>query len=127
MGSHPDKGRKGLDRVVHATRHSFNGLRAAFHYESAFRQELWIAAVVFPLAMWLGQNWLERSVLAASITMVFVVELLNSGIEAAIDRVGAEHHELSKRAKDLASAAVFLALLLCATLLITAAVRRFIA
>ena len=127
MKAHPDKGRKGFDRVVHATRHSFDGLRAAFHHESAFRQEIWIAAVVFPLAMWLGQNWLERSLLAASITMVFVVELLNSGIEAAIDRIGSEHHELSKRAKDLASAAVFLALLLCATLLITAAVRRFIA
>ena len=127
MKAHPDKGRKGFDRVVHATRHSFDGLRAAFHHESAFRQEIWIAAVVFPLAMWLGQNWLERSLLAASITMVFVVELLNSGIEAAIDRIGSEHHELSKRAKDMASAAVLLTLLLCSALLITAAVRRFMA
>jgi diacylglycerol kinase (ATP) len=111
--SNPHKGRRGLDRLVHATRHSIDGLFAAYREESAFRQEFWLVLVMAPAALWLGNTWLERAMLLSCLALVLIVELLNSGIEAAIDRVSFEHHELSKRAKDLASAAVMLSLLLC--------------
>ena len=97
----------------HATLYSMAGLRAAWT-EAAFRQEAMAAIVLLPLAMWLGRNWLERAVLAGTVMLVMIVELLNSGVEAAIDRVGLEWHALSKRAKDLGSAAVLLSLVLCA-------------
>ena len=96
----------------HATLYSMAGLRAAWT-ETAFRQEAMAAMVLLPLAMWLGQSWVERAVLAGSVLLVLIVELLNSGIEASIDRVGLQWHPLSKRAKDLGSAAVLLSLLLC--------------
>ena len=89
------------------------GLRAGWT-ETAFRQEAIAAIVLLPLALWLGQSWVERALLAGSVLLVLIVELLNSGIEAAIDRVGLQWHALSKRAKDLGSAAVLLSLLLCA-------------
>jgi diacylglycerol kinase (ATP) len=111
--SNPHKGRRGLNRLLHATRHSFDGLQVAYREESAFRQEFWLVVVMAPAAMWLGGNWLERALLLCCLAVVLIVELLNSGIEAAIDRVSFEHHELSKRAKDLASAAVMLSLLMC--------------
>lgn len=85
-------------------------MRAAARYEAAFRQELLLAAVLVPLGMWLGQNSMERALLAGSVLMVLVVELLNSAVEAAIDRVSPEIHELAKRAKDYGSAAVMIAL-----------------
>ncbi len=97
----------------HATLYSMEGLRAAWT-ETAFRQEALAAFVLLPLALWLGQSWLERVVLAGAVLLVMIVELLNSGIEAAIDRVGPQWHALSKRAKDLGSAAVLLSLVLCA-------------
>lgn len=112
--SNPHKGRTGLDRILHAAGYSWAGLRAAYSGESAFRQEIWLCVVAVPLAFWLGQGWVETALLLGSLLLVLIVELLNSGIEAAIDRVGFELHELSKRAKDLASAAVLLSLLLCA-------------
>ena len=112
--SNPHKGRTGLDRILHAAGYSWAGLKAAYSGESAFRQEVWLCALAVPLAFWLGQNWVETALLLGSLLLVLIVELLNSGIEAAIDRVGFELHELSKRAKDLASAAVLLSLLLCA-------------
>ncbi|MDL5032176.1 diacylglycerol kinase [Pelomonas sp. APW6] len=112
--SNPHKGRTGLDRIRHAAGYSWAGLRAAYTGESAFRQEVWLCVVAVPLALWLGQGWVETALLLGSLLLVLIVELLNSGIEAAIDRVGFELHELSKRAKDLASAAVLLSLLLCA-------------
>lgn len=111
--SNPHKGRTGLDRVVHATGYSLAGLRSAYAGESAFRQEVWLAVVLMPAAWWLGRTWVEVALLAGSVMLVLIVELLNSGIEAAIDRVSFEIHDLSKRAKDLASAAVFLSLMLC--------------
>jgi diacylglycerol kinase (ATP) len=111
---HPHKGRTGLDRILRATRHSANGLAAAWRHESAFRQEVLLALPLLPAAMWLGTTWSERALLAASVLLVLVAELLNSGIEAAIDRISLEPHELSRRAKDYGSAAVMLALLLCA-------------
>lgn len=113
MGN-PHKGRTGLDRVIRATGYSINGMQLAYHGERAFRLEVWAAAVLLPAAFWLARGWIEWSLLVGSVLLVLIVELLNSGIEAAIDRVSYELHDLSKRAKDLASAAVFLSLLLCA-------------
>lgn len=114
--TNPHKGRTGLVRIAHALRHSLDGLRTAYLGESAFRQEFWLAAVLVPAAFWLGRDWVEIALLAGSAVLVLIVELLNSGIEAAIDRVSYEVHELSKRAKDVASAAVLLSLLLCAAI-----------
>ena len=111
--SNPHKGRQGIDRLAHAMRYSIDGLTAAYRGESAFRQEFWLVAVMTPVGLWLGSSWIERSLLLGSLALVMIVELLNSGIEAAIDRISFDHHELSKRAKDYASAAVLIALLLC--------------
>jgi diacylglycerol kinase (ATP) len=105
-------GNTGFRRVVNATFFSFAGLRAAWRDEAAFRQELMLCVVLVPTAFWLGQTAVERALLIGSCLLVLIVELLNSGIEAVVDRVGAEHHRLSGQAKDLGSAAVFLSLLL---------------
>lgn len=123
--SNPHKGRTGLDRIVHAAGYSMDGLRIAYRGESAFRQEVWAAVLLLPLAFWLGRSWVEVALLAGSVLLVLIVELLNSGIEAAIDRVSYELHDLSKRAKDLASAAVLLSLLLCAGIWSAALWHRF--
>lgn len=109
----PQKARKGLNRILHASGYSLAGLRAGWG-ETAFRQEAIAALALLPLAFWLGQNWIETALLAGSVVFVLVVELLNTGIESAIDRIGPEWHDLSKRAKDMGSAAVLLSLLLCA-------------
>jgi diacylglycerol kinase (ATP) len=111
--TNPYKGRQGMDRVLRATGYSVSGLRTAYRGESAFRQEFWLAVLLVPAAFWVGRGWVEVALLVGSVMLVLIVELLNSGIEAAIDRVSFELHDLSKRAKDLASAAVFLSLLLC--------------
>ena len=124
MSSNPFKGRTGFDRVVRATGYSLAGLKTAYRDESAFRQEAWLAAILLPIAFWLGRSWVEVMLLAGSVTLVLIVELLNSGIEAAIDRVSFELHDLSKRAKDLASAAVFLSLMLCGVVWVTAVWSR---
>ena len=123
--SNPYKGRTGLDRIVRAAGYSMDGLALAYRGESAFRQEIWAAAFMLPAAFWLGREWMEVALLAGSVLLVLIVELLNSGIEAAIDRVGYELHDLSKRAKDLASAAVMLALFLCAGVWSAAIWHRF--
>lgn len=123
--SNPYKGRTGLDRIVRAAGYSMDGLRIAYRGESAFRQEVWAAALMLPAAFWLGRGWVEVALLAGSVLLVLIVELLNSGIEAAIDRVSYELHDLSKRAKDLASAAVALSLLLCAGIWGAALWQRF--
>jgi diacylglycerol kinase (ATP) len=122
--SNPHKGRTGLDRILHAASYSFDGLLAAYRGESAFRQEVWLVLVLTPLAFWLGQSWVEIALLLGSAMLVLIVELLNSGIEAAIDRVSFELHELSKRAKDMASAAVLLSLLLCGGIWLAALWQR---
>ena len=108
----PQKARKGLNRVIHAGGYSIQGLQAGWH-ETAFRQEALAAVVMLPLAFWLGQSWVETALLAGSILLVMIVELLNTSVESAIDRIGPEWHDLSKRAKDMGSAAVLLSLLLC--------------
>ena len=123
--TNPHKGRTGLDRVMRATGYSIAGLRAAYGGESAFRQEFWLAATLLPLSLWVGRSWVEVALLAGSTILVLIVELLNSGLEAAIDRVSFEIHDLSKRAKDLGSAAVFLSLLLCASIWLAALWHRF--
>ena len=107
------KRRTGLNRMAHAFGYSLAGLRAGWG-ETAFRQEALAAMVLIPAAFWLGRTWVETALLAASVVLVMVVELLNTGIETAIDRIGPEWHDLSKRAKDMGSAAVLLSLLLCA-------------
>jgi diacylglycerol kinase (ATP) len=119
------KGRTGINRILHATRNSFNGLWAAYTGESAFRQETWLAVVLLPSALWLGRNALEVALLAATVVLVLIVELLNSAIEAVVDRVSFDWHDLSKRAKDIASAAVLLSLLLCASIWLTVIAQRF--
>ena len=101
---------QGLTRILRAARCSREGLRAAWRNEAAFRQEAILAAILMPLALWLGESGVERALLGGSLILVLVVELLNSAIEAAIDRIGPERHELGGRAKDLSSAAVGCAL-----------------
>ncbi|MET1115093.1 MAG: diacylglycerol kinase [Comamonas sp.] len=113
LESNPQKSRRGLSRVWHATGYSLQGLRAAWG-EKAFHTEALCALCLLPLAPWLARSWSEGILLVATVVLVLIVELLNSGIEAAIDRIGPEWHALSKRAKDLGSAAVLLSLLLCA-------------
>ena len=125
--TNPHKGRTGLDRVIRATGYSIEGLAMAYRGESAFRQEFWLAVVMLPAALWVGNGWVETALLMASVLLVLIVELLNSGIEAAIDRVSFEIHDLSKRAKDLASAAVLLSLVLCGGVWLAALWHRFLA
>ena len=105
-------GNVGLRRIVNATLFSLAGLRAAWQHEAAFRQELMLAVVLIPAGIWLGRTAVERSLLIGSCLLVLIVELLNSAIEAIVDRVGLEPHPLSGRAKDLGSAAVFVSLAL---------------
>lgn len=107
------KQRQGLSRMWHALGYSAAGLRAGWG-ETAFRQEALAALVLLPASFWLGRDWVQTALLAAVVVLVMVVELLNTAVEAAIDRVGPEWHALSKRAKDMGSAAVLLSLLLCA-------------
>ena len=121
----PHKGRTGLDRLVRALGHSIDGLRVAYVGESAFRQEFWLAVVLLPAAFWVGRSWVEIALLAGSVMLMLIVELLNSGIEATVDRVSLELHPLSKRAKDLASAAVFLSVGSCAALWLAALWQRW--
>lgn len=121
----PQKDRKGLNRVWHAAGYSVAGLRAGWH-ETAFRQEAIAAIVLLPLAFWLGTSWVETALLAASVVLVMVVELLNTAVETAIDRIGPEWHDLSKRAKDMGSAAVLLSLLVCAGIWAAALYHRFV-
>jgi diacylglycerol kinase (ATP) len=108
----PQKARKGLSRILHAGGYSLQGLVAGWG-ETAFRQEALAAIVLLPLAFGLGQTWVEVALLAGSVLLVMIVELLNTAVESAIDRIGPEWHDLSKRAKDMGSAAVLLSLLLC--------------
>lgn len=109
-GESPFKGKTGLQRLINATRYSFEGFAAAARHEDAFRQELLLAAVLVPLGLWLGNGGVERALLVGSVLLVLVVELLNSAIEATVDRVSLEDHRLAKRAKDLGSAAVMMSL-----------------
>jgi diacylglycerol kinase (ATP) len=110
----PHKGTTGLRRLVNAFFYSLSGLSLAFRHESAFRQEILLAAVLVPIAWIVPVTPAERVLLIATVVLVLIVELLNSSVEAAIDRISFDTHRLSKRAKDLGSAAVLLALVLLA-------------
>ena len=119
-------GNTGIRRIIRATRFSAQGFAHAWKHEAAFRQELALAAVLTPAAFWLGQTVLERALLIGVLLLVLIVELLNSAIEAAIDRHGEEQHELSGRAKDLGSAAVFVVLVLVGVVWGAVAWQRFL-
>jgi diacylglycerol kinase (ATP) len=119
-------GNSGLGRILRATKFSSQGLASAWKNEAAFRQELLLVVVLLPVAVWLGQTALERAVLIGCLFVVLIVELINSAIEAAIDRHGDELHELSGRAKDMGSAAVFVSLLLVAVVWGLIAAERFL-
>ncbi|MEK8030781.1 diacylglycerol kinase [Ideonella sp. DXS29W] len=121
----PPKSTGGFERLQKAWANSVRGLSLAFRGEKAFRQEVAIAAVLVPLAFWVGRSWVEVALLCASVWLVMIVELLNSAIEAAIDRIGPERHELSGRAKDVASAAVWMSLVLCGGIWAAALWARF--
>ena len=108
----PHKGQSGIRRLINAFFYSLSGLTIAFRHESAFRQEIALAVVLIPIACLLPVAAVDRVLLIASVLLVLIVELLNSSVEAAIDRIGFDTHRLSKRAKDLGSAAVLIALAL---------------
>lgn len=105
---------KGLKRILHAFRFSLSGVRDCFRLEEAFRQEVYVLLVLVPAGLWLGSDGVERALLVGSLLIVPIVELLNSAVEANVDRVGLERHELSRRAKDIASAAVLMSIVLAA-------------
>jgi len=105
------QGTTGLTRLVKATQYSCQGFKAAFANEQAFRQELYLAMIFIPLAIYLGETGFERALLISVVLLILIVELINSAIEAIVDRVSTEQHELSGRAKDIGSAAVLLALI----------------
>lgn len=118
-------GNTGIGRILRATRFSAQGLAHAWQHEAAFRQEVILAVILAPVAIWLGQTPMERLLLIGSCVFVLAVELLNSAIEATVDRFGEEQHELSGRAKDMGSAAVFVALMLVVAVWTSVAWQRF--
>ena len=107
----PFKGKTGLRRLINAAGYSADGFRAAYKHEDAFRQETHLALVLIPLAIWLGDTGIERALMIGSVLLVLIVELLNSAVEAAVDRISLDRHHLIKRAKDMGSAAVLIALI----------------
>ena len=110
----PFKGKTGIRRLMNAFGYSLQGFGAAFKHEDAFRQEVFLAVVLIPLAVYVGENRVEQALMIASVLLVLIVELLNSAIEAAVDHTSIERHPLAKQAKDIGSAAVFIALMIVA-------------
>lgn len=108
----PFKGKTGLTRLWNAFFYSLDGFKAAYRHEDAFRQEVLLAAVLIPLAFFVGDGGIERALLIASVLLLLIVELINSAIEATVDRISLENHSLAKRAKDIGSASVLLAIIL---------------
>jgi diacylglycerol kinase (ATP) len=106
----PHKGKTGLRRILNALFYSVDGFRAAYRHEDAFRQECMLAAVLVPLALFLPASGVGKALMIASVLLVLLVELLNSAVEATVDRISLENHQLAKRAKDIGSAAVFVSL-----------------
>jgi len=111
----PFKGKTGLRRLINACGYSIEGFAAAFKHEDAFRQEVFLAAVLIPLGFYLGKSSVDKAMMVTSVLLLLIVELLNSAIEAAVDHTSTEHNSLAKQAKDIGSAAVFLALTILAT------------
>jgi diacylglycerol kinase (ATP) len=120
-----NKKNTGFRRLVNATFYSLAGLREAWRNEAAFRQECVLVAILTPAAFWVGQSAVERALLVGSCWLVLIVELLNSAVEAVVDRIGTDHHELSGRAKDLGSAGVFVSLMLAMLVWALIAWERF--
>ena len=118
---------RGLKRITNAFGYSMAGFRECFRHEEAFRQEIYVLLVLVPLGAWLGRTGVERALLVGSLLVVPIVELLNSAVEANVDRVGLEKHELSRRAKDIASAAVFLSIVLAALVWLLVLLPRWLA
>lgn len=110
----PFKGKTGFSRLVNAFGYSIDGFKAAYKHEDAFRQEVFLAIVLVPLGLYLGKTGVEKALLVAVVLLVLIVELFNSAIEAAVDHTSLERHLLAKRAKDIGSAAVFVALTIAA-------------
>jgi diacylglycerol kinase (ATP) len=106
----PHKGKTGLRRILNALFYSVDGFRAAYRHEDAFRQEVMLAVFLVPLALFLPANGVGKALMIASVLLVLLVELLNSAVEATVDRISLENHQLAKRAKDIGSAAVFVSL-----------------
>ncbi len=119
-------GHTGFTRIARATRYSAQGLRAAWRHESAFRQETVIVAFLLPASFWLGSTATQTALLIVTLAIILITELLNSAIEAVVDHVSPEHHELAGRAKDLGSAAVFVSLLLTASVWLLIGAERFL-
>ena len=107
----PKPGETGIRRILSACRYSKQGLKSCFHNEAAFRQEVLACVIMFPLGLYLGEGGAEKAMLLGSCLLVIIIEILNSGIEAVVDRVGHEHHNLSGLAKDLGSAAVMISII----------------
>lgn len=107
-----DSGNRGLKRIIKASQYSRQGLLAAYKNEEAFRQEFWLSVVLIPLGLWLGQTGVEQALLTGSVILLLLVEIINSAIEAVVDRIGDEQHPLSGRAKDMGSAAVAITIVL---------------
>ncbi|MBU2884695.1 diacylglycerol kinase [Gilvimarinus agarilyticus] len=118
-------GKTGFTRVAHAFGYSLQGINAAWKHEASFRQEIWMAAVLLPLAVWLATSHIELILLVASVFWVIIAELINSSVEAVVDRTGSEVHELSGRAKDIGSAVVLFSLILLALVWGIIACHRF--
>ena len=106
----PHKSKSGLLRIWNALSYSLAGFKAAYHHEHAFRQECLLAVILLPAALLMPTSGLGKALMVASVLLVLVVELVNSALEAAVDRISLEHHQLAKRAKDICSAAVFMSL-----------------
>lgn len=118
---------RGLRRILNAFGFSIAGFRDCFRHEEAFRQEVFVLLLLVPAGLWLGNGPVERALLVGSLLVVPIVELLNSAVEANVDRVGLERHELSRRAKDIASAAVFLSIVLAALVWVLVLAPRWLA
>jgi diacylglycerol kinase (ATP) len=108
----PFKSKNGLERIAKALGYSLAGLKLAYEHEAAIRQETWLMVVLIPLGLYLGKTNIERILLVGAVFLVFIVELLNSAVEAAVDHTSIDHHKLAGRAKDIGSAAVFVSLML---------------
>jgi len=120
------KGKSGIRRLINATRYSWQGYKAAWKTEEAFRQEAILAMIMIPVAIFLPVELVEKLLMISTVALVVIVEIINSAIEATIDRFGNEIHPLSGKAKDLGSGAVLLALLLCASVWLSILIHRFL-
>ncbi len=114
-----------IDHIINAFRYTFAGLTSAWKNELAFRGEVVVVTIMLPLGIWLGRSGVERALLIASLLLILITELLNSALEAVVDRIGPQRHELSKRAKDLGSAAAFVSMVAAALVWIIIAFDRF--